>query len=160
MSEDKSNIQPSAASEAAVVSSKPPNDNHRDDNELKVKSEFLLSERPSCLASIIPLDNNSVDANNDNDGGDNNNNNKSSKKNNNKGQNKKRPRDKQIATTDKACLSIVRGETCPYQNSPKGCKYNHDLKEMLVNRPLDICDGDNGATWLKEEGCPFFRLRG
>ena len=158
MSEDNNNTQPSAASEE--VSSMPPNDNnHRDDDaySLKVKSEYLLSERPSCLASIIPLDNN-TDTNNNNNGNDDTNN--KSSKNNNKGQNKKRPRDKQIASSDKVCLSIVRGEPCPFQNSPKGCKYNHDLKEMLVNRPLDICDGTDGATWLKEEGCPFWRLRG
>ena len=138
---------------------------------VKVKSEYVLSERPSCLAppSVEPPrsengqgggddgSNNKDDRNNNNN---NNNGNKKANKKNRRGQNKKRPRDTKIAYGDKACLAVVRGEPCPFQNSERGCRYNHDLKEMLADRPKDIFEGEGGAEWLKEEGCPFWRMKG
>ena len=126
--------------------------------DLVVKSEYILSERPSCLAAPPPVvepTKPSDDSNNDKR--DNNNESKRSKK--NKGQNKKRPRDTRIAFGDKVCLTIVRGEPCPFLNTPKGCRYNHNLKEILANRPIDISDGEGGAVWLKG-GCPFWNSKG
>jgi len=125
--------------------------------DLVVKSEYILSERPACLAAPPPVEERTKlsDANNDNR--DNNNESKRSKK--NKGQNKKRPRDNRIAFGDKVCLAIVRGQPCPFLNTPKGCRYNHNLKEILANRPIDISDGENGAAWLKG-GCPFWNAKG
>jgi len=52
-------------------------------------------------------------------------------------------------------LAIIRGETCPFEN----CKYNHDLKEMMANRQLDLCEGEGGVEWLKGE-CPNWKLMG
>ena len=131
--------------------------------DLVVKSEYILSERPSCLAAL-PKEEGSRPPNttNDNTGDDrdNNNNNKNNKSKKKRGQNKKRPRDTKISFADKVCLAVVRGEPCPFQNSERGCRYNHDLKEILANRPIDISEGDGGAVWLKEEGCPFYNNKG
>ena len=122
--------------------------------DLVVKSEYILSERPSCLAAPPVEERTKPSDVNDRD---NNNESKRSKK--NKGQNKKRPRDNRIAFGDKVCLAIVRGQPCPFVNTPKGCRYNHNLKEILANRPIDISDGENGAAWLKG-GCPFWNMKG
>ena len=99
---------------------------------VQVKSEFLLDERPSCLVQEQPSSSTS------DNGGDNGTSKDDRKP--NRGQNKKRPRDSKIADADKACLAVVRGESCPFEKSDKGCRYNHDLKEMLANRPPDISD--------------------
>lgn len=123
--------------------------NIADPYAVKVKSQYVLSERPSCLAPPVEPPPRS-DSNNNNG----NNGNKSKRSKNNRGQNKKRPRDAKVAYAEKACLAVVRGEVCPFINSERGCRYNHDLKEMLANRPPDICDGEDGASWLKD-GCPF-----
>ena len=123
--------------------------------DLTVKSEYILSERPACLAAPPPVEERTTPS--DSDNRDNNNGSKRSKK--NKGQNKKRPRDTRIAFGDKVCLAIVRGQPCPFLNTPKGCRYNHNLKEILANRPIDISDGEGGAAWLKG-GCPFWNAKG
>ena len=123
--------------------------------DLVVKSEYILSERPSCLAAPPVEEPKPSNSNNDRD----NNNNVSKRSKKNKGQNKKRPRDNRIAFGDKVCLAIVRGEPCPFLNTPKGCRYNHNLKEILANRPIDISDGEGGAAWLKG-GCPFWNMKG
>lgn len=61
--------------------------------------------------------------------------NNSNKKKNRRGKNKKRPRDTVISYGDKMCQSVVCGEACPFVLTDKGCKYNHDIKEMLATRP-------------------------
>ena len=93
--------------------------------------------------------------------------NNNSKKKKNRGQNKKRPRDTYIAYGDKMCQSIVRGVACPFVLTDKGCKYNHNIKEMLATRPLDLhvmdTDGSGGAaTWFHDDGvgCPNYSLYG
>jgi tRNA-dihydrouridine synthase 3 len=116
---------------------------------VQVKSQFVLEERPSCLVHEQP----SSSENGGEDGTS-----KDDKK-ANRGQNKKRPRDSKISDTDKACLAVVRGESCPFEKSGKGCRYNHDLKEMLANRPVDISEGEGGADWLKDK-CPFWNKNG
>mmetsp|Transcript_14560 Transcript_14560/g.23842 ORF Transcript_14560/g.23842 Transcript_14560/m.23842 type:complete len:639 (-) Transcript_14560:134-2050(-) len=131
---------PAPAPEADAEPSPP------DSFTVQVKSEFLLDERPSCLVQE-PEDN----------GGDNETSTDDRKP--SRGQNKKRPRDSKIADADKACLAVVRGEPCPFEKSGKGCRYNHDLKEMLANRPEDISEGEEGADWLKDE-CPFWKKNG
>ena len=121
------------------------------DLDLRVKSEFVLSERPACLAPPPPPAppssgcGDGASSSQQNGGGS-----KRSKK--NRGQNKKRPRDARAAVGDKACLAVVRGEPCPFANTPRGCKYNHDLKEMLANRPDDIKE--------VEGGCPIWNMKG
>lgn len=141
------------------------NDGRDRDYAVRVKPEYVLSERPSCLAPPPsppppPAEErrgNVVDADDD----DNNDNRERGKKNgkNNRGMNKKRPRDAKIDYGEKACLAVVRGLSCPFLLSRGGCKYNHDLREMLANRPRDIHEGEGGAAWL-EGGCPFWIARG
>jgi len=133
---------------------------------VQVKSEYVLSERPPCLAppqetppvaaaaagEAIPNSTSTTDLGNGNTNGRNN-------KNKTRGQNTKRPRDSKIDFGDKACLAVVRGEVCPFLQTAKGCRYNHDLKELLANRPADLNEGEGGAEWLKNE-CPFWKSRG
>jgi tRNA-dihydrouridine synthase 3 len=148
---------PSATASDATAGSSAKGADPYDSYTVKVKSEFVVDERPSCLVQECDSATQPSSSTSEKDGNDNNG--SSNKKNNNRGQNKKRPRDSKISNADKACLAVVRGEPCPFEKSDKGCKYNHDLKEMLANRPVDISDGDGGATWLKDE-CPFWKKNG
>ena len=123
---------------------------------VKVKSQFVLDHRPACLAppadpprEVAQQDESSTADNN----------NKSKRSKNNRGQNKKRPRDTKVADAEKACLAVVRGQPCPFEKSERGCRYNHDLKEMLANRSPDICEGEGGAEWLRGN-CPFWNMKG
>jgi hypothetical protein len=108
----------------------------QDPYRVQVLSQYLVNERPPILSPIIPKTETPKE---------------DAKK---RGQNKKRPRDAKIAASQKACLQIIRGEDCPFAN----CKYSHDLKEMLANRPGDLCEGE-GLEWLRGE-CPNWKLRG
>lgn len=121
---------------------------------VKVKPEYVLTEPPSCLAPITEPENNHNNRIDDRDKHKNNNKNKNQSKRskNNRGQNKKRPRDFKTPLAEKACLAVVRGEPCPFLNSERGCRYNHDLKQMLADRPEDIKE--------IEGGCPLFNIRG
>jgi hypothetical protein len=123
---------------------------NRDQFRVQVKPQYLVSERPSILAPIEPKPDkdtaSSSNSNNDNGGK----NNKGKKR----GQNKKRPRDTKISSAQKACLQVIKGESCPFEN----CKYNHDLKEMLANRLPDLCE-EEGVDWLRGE-CPNWKLNG
>jgi hypothetical protein len=136
----------------------------RDPHAVHVKSEYVASERPSCLAAPPPppppsSSSSSADKNDAGGGGGGSGGGKNDRNNHRRGTNKKRPRDVRTNDIDRACQSIIRGETCPYQLSSGGCKYNHDLKGMLANRPGDIHEGDDGATWL-EGMCPSWIDRG
>ncbi len=128
--------------------------NKADDFAVKVKPEFVLTERSPILTPDKPV-NAVTPVSSDNGSGSGNGNDRRNNKKSRRGQNKKRPRDAKIAQEDKVCLAVVRGEECPF--GAEKCKYNHDLKEILANRPEDI-DGIDG--YLKEEGCPAWRLRG
>mmetsp|Transcript_640 Transcript_640/g.1473 ORF Transcript_640/g.1473 Transcript_640/m.1473 type:complete len:769 (+) Transcript_640:66-2372(+) len=128
---------------------------------VRVKPEHVSSERPACLAPLPPADPPRTEGerqynDNRNSGNKSNNN----KRNRNRGQNKKRPRDAQIDNSQKACLAVIRGEVCPFETADRKCRYNHDLKEMLADRPPDICHVVGGAVWLKEEGCPVWNAKG
>ena len=85
---------------------------------LQVKPEYILHERHSSLAPVDP----------------------SSQQQQNqqqrRGQTKKRPRDTIPENETKACLAIVRGETCPFEATK--CRFSHDLPELLRTRPEDI----------------------
>ena len=119
--------------------------NNKDQFRVQVQSQYLVSERPSILAPIEPKppkDTSVEDI-------------RGNKKGKKRGQNKKRPRDAKISSAHKACLQVIKGEECPFEN----CKYNHDLKEMMANRVDDLCDGDGGVEWLRGE-CPNWKLRG
>lgn len=89
-------------------------------------------------------------------------NNGKSKKRKKGGMNKKRPRDQKICDANKLCLSVVRGLPCSYGDS---CKFSHDIKAILADRPPDIKEIPssqmtlpNGATI--ECPCPNYRLWG
>ena len=117
---------------------------NKDQFRVQVQSQYLVDERPSILSPIAPIPDSSIK--HDNKDG-----NKSKK---NRGQNKKRPRDAKINCSQKACLQIIKGETCSFEN----CKYNHDLKEMMANRAVDLSE-EEGLQWLQGE-CPNWKLRG
>ncbi len=147
-----------------------PQPEHPADNDaarsfiVRVKSEYVLSERSPSLSppqETPPVEPAEVVLSNDNDNNTarKNDGRGASKNRKTRGQNTKRPRDSKIEFGDKACLAVVRGEPCPFLQSGKGCRYNHDLKEMLANRPLDLNEGEGGAEWLKDE-CPFWKSRG
>lgn len=103
---------------------------------LKVKPEYVLRQRASCLP---PLESfgaaDPVDA-------------RSNEKKTKKGRNPKRPRDTRIDHASKFCLAILRGEVCQYGDK---CRFPHDLNAFMASRPADI----------KEIGdCPIFAARG
>ena len=135
-------------------------------HSLKVKGEFVLSERPSALAPIpqeaasggatttaaaaaaaaadappVPSEAAGGHSEHDKKGG-------SRKK--RRGQNKKRPRDARIADSEKLCFRVVAGEECPY--GADKCRYSHDVKKALADRQPDIT--------TVEGGCPRFNLKG
>ena len=139
-------------------------DRRRDDQHaVRVKPEYVLPEeedRPPPPPTPTTDGGNGEgggrddDRRNDNDGdGD------DGGKKKNRGMNKKRPRDVKIDYGEKACLSVVRGQPCPFLTMAGGCKYNHDLRGMLSNRPADRHEGEGGAVWL-EGKCPFWISRG
>lgn len=130
--------------EAAVV---PGTDNNGWNNgdsstdfSVRVKNEFVLSERAPSLPPLRP----DGEVGEPKDGGKHEDN--RNKRNNNK---KKRPRDSRIESADKVCQAILRGDTCPFGQD---CRFSHDLKAYLECRPP-------GITQV-EGGCPVYRLRG
>jgi len=118
------------------------NDRNNDDGyTLKLKPEYVLTSRSSSLPPLPPPPPDTTTAS---DGK------RSKRSKRKKGQNKKRPRDARLSDGEKMCNAVVRGETCPY--GPDKCKYSHDLKQYLANRPPDIKE--------IEGGCPIWNLRG
>ncbi|KAL7534000.1 hypothetical protein ACHAWF_004692 [Thalassiosira exigua] len=133
---------------------------------IQVKPEYVLSERPACLAppppptpAPPPPDALAGDGDRSGSRGGGGGGRGSKRSKNNRGQNKKRPRDAKIADAEKACLAVVRGRPCPFEQGERRCRYNHDLKEMLANRPPDLGEGEGGVEWLKD-GCPFWKMNG
>jgi tRNA-dihydrouridine synthase 3 len=106
---------------------------------LQVKSEFVLSERAPSLTPMEKVEDTRGVKEDDRDrqGG--------KKK---KGQNKKRPRDARQDDSEKICLSVIRGDKCPFG---EGCKFSHDIKAYMATRPSDITE---------VEGCPNYNLHG
>jgi tRNA-dihydrouridine synthase 3 len=100
---------------------------------LKVKPEYILQERHPSLAPpplLVAED--------------------TAKK--NTGQNKKRPRDAHTPDELKACLAMVRGDECKFAN----CRFSHDMKELLANRPDDIAEITTGCPRFNTHGyCEF-----
>ena len=121
--------------------------------DLKVKSEFILQARAESLGPIKVVaeetgggDDRDRDARDDRD-------NRRKKKGKRRGQNKKRPRDIREDASEKVCMAILRGTTCPFGEN---CKFSHDLKGYMAKRPSDI-------TELAEAmggSCPTFRNTG
>lgn len=115
-----------------------------DQNEtfsVNIKPEFILAERSS---SLPPLPDPPVS-----DQQDDREDNKRKNRNLKKQMSKKRPRDARLPAEEKVCHSIIRGEKCPYGNK---CRYNHDKKSVLENRPPDLTQ--------VEGGCPRYNTKG
>lgn len=143
------------------------NNNKKDNNEeddkfsLKVKPEYILTERPASLGPIRleeSSSNGGVDDSNNNNGRDgtddrDNDGRESGKqrrsRRQSRGQNKKRPRDVRQDDSEKVCSSLLKGNECPYGD---GCKFSHDLASFLATRPTDISE--------VEGGCPNFNTFG
>ena len=125
-------------------------------HDIPIKQQYIADKRPACLTQALaqparkPDDAQPTGSRDDNTG-------KNGKK--RRGQNKKRPRDSKISNEEKLCLAVVKGLTCPFETSSKGCRYSHDLKAYLSTRPADLCDEPDGVTWLKGE-CPYWKKRG
>ena len=96
---------------------------------LQVKPEYILQERHSSLA---PVETSPPEQQQPR-----------------RGQTKKRPRDTIPENETKACLAIVRGETCPFEATK--CRFSHDLPELVRTRPEDIPHIDH---------CPKFHMYG
>jgi hypothetical protein len=92
----------------------------------RVKPEYILSQPPihrstEVDAATAVTHNNTAEEH------------ASSKKINN--HKKRRPKDDKVDSAFKLCLAIIQGRVCPYGDS---CKYSHDMKDMLAQRPVDI----------------------
>ena len=155
MSEAPAPAKENATTTATVSESKNPNDGKKTDQNdifsLKVKKDFVLDKRPPSLGDLppeaVPEDSANHNNNNNNGGGDDRD--RGGGKKNRKKKNKKRPRDPRTPNSEKVCLSVLRGDKCPYGDT---CKFSHDLQEYLKTRPEDL-------TFL-EDGCPNFRETG
>lgn len=122
-----------------------------DQNEiysLKVKKQFIVDQRPSSLGDLPPEntngdarqqqeDNNEID----NGGG------------SNRKKRKKRgkKRNHNVPQMEKVCLSVLRGDPCPYKEK---CKFSHDLSSYLASRPSDF------EITTIEGGCPSYNETG
>ena len=84
---------------------------------LRVKKDYILDQRPPSLGDLPPE---AVSEDSVNRGDDRDRNNKKNKRKNNK----KRPRDSRTPNSEKVCLSVVRGDTCPYGET---CRFSHNL---------------------------------
>jgi tRNA-dihydrouridine synthase 3 len=135
-----------SAPPAAENGAKPIDDRDRTDQNdrysLKVKSEFVLSERAPNLTPLEKVEDTrgaKVDDRDRQSG---------KKRKKSKGQNKKRPRDARQDDSEKVCMSAIRGDKCPFGD---GCKFSHDIKAYMATRPTDITQVD---------GCPNYKLHG
>jgi hypothetical protein len=117
---------------------------------LRVKPEFVLTERSSSLPPIVVASNNSSGDRGgqppEHENGDTRN---LSKKKNRRGQNKKRPRDVRQDDSEKICMALIRGDSCPYSGE---CRFSHDVKSFMATRMADIAE--------VEDGCPNYNIHG
>jgi hypothetical protein len=110
----------------------------------RLKAEFIVDERPSCLTSLdapkpsiqgaeaAPVVKLKEEEQNEESG----------KKKKMRGMNKKRPRDAKVSLREKVCLSVLQGNICPFvaKGDDEQCPYNHDLTLLLQERPQDISE--------------------
>ena len=122
--------------------------NHNNDPsslyELKVRQEYIVADRPSCLGPLPSPTLGPADAGGDHDDRD-----RKQSKRAKKGMNKKRPRETRTPDNEKLCLFIIQGETCPHEGS---CKFSHDVQEYIRTKPEDLTAIDGG--------CPAYRIQG
>jgi hypothetical protein len=111
---------------------------------LKVKPQYILAERASSLPPVMDTRDHQEEYNS----GEAQESGKRSRK--RRGQNKKRPRDVRQDASEKVCMAILRGDVCPFDEGK--CRFSHDLKGFMVNRPPDIAE--------VEGGCPIYNKHG
>ena len=106
-------------------------------HDLRVKPEFILQARAECLGPIkIVAEETPGAAADDRDSRDD----RDKRKKRNKkrrGLNKKRPRDVREEASEKVCMAVLRGATCPFGEN---CRFSHDLKGYMATRPSDITE--------------------
>jgi len=149
--EAKQEVQDKSINPVPTPSAKvsPDNRSAEDKFTLKVKPEFV---NKNCVADTLPSSNVRKEGTpQEKDERVKDENGKNEKRKNRRGRNKKRPRDMKIDEAKKACMLTMRGEVCPFGDS---CKYSHDLKEMLANRPPDITQVEKDENNIR---CPRFR---
>lgn len=121
-------------SETSVDDNKPkPAADRFDAFSVPVKQEFILSKRAESLPGLR-TENLVLEK-------------KDPKK-------KKRPRDARLAQADKLCPYLTRGEKCKFTDEE--CKYSHDMKSFLANRPPDIKElGCACVNYTLHGQCPY-----
>lgn len=124
-------------------------------DDLPVKAEFILQARAESLGPIkVMIEESGVGDDRDGrDDRDNGGGRRKKKRNRKGGQNKKRPRDVREDASEKVCMAILRGATCPFGDS---CRFSHDLKGYMATRPSDITE----LAKAMGGGCPVFKNRG
>ena len=106
-------------------------------HSLKIKPEYVLSERAKSLGPIETVhveteEDHVIDDRDRNDGGQRG---RKKRRRVGRGQTKKRPRDARQDASQKICMAVLRNAPCPYGDS---CRFSHDLNEYMKTRPADI----------------------
>ena len=106
-------------------------------HSLKIKPEYVLSERAKSLGPIETVhveteEDHVIDDRDRNDGGQRG---RKKRRRGGRGQTKKRPRDARQDASQKICMAVLRNAPCPYGDS---CRFSHDLNEYMKTRPADI----------------------
>ena len=121
-------------------------DRDYDQFELRVKPDYILKERATCLGAI-PGDRQEVaDPKQKKDDRD-------SRQGGGKNQRKtkkKRARDERQDDSEKMCMAVMQSQPCPY--GEEKCRFSHDIKSFMARRPEDIKE--------LEGGCPLFKAYG
>lgn len=112
--------------------------------ELKVKPDYILKERAESLGPI-PEDRKEIDRRQQNSAEDSRQSGKKQRKNK-----QKRARDERQDDSEKMCMSVMRDQPCPF--GEEKCRFSHDIKSFMAQRPEDIKE--------LEGGCPIFNAYG
>jgi len=67
-----------------------------------------------------------------------------------RGQNKKRPRDKRVASKERLCPSLKVSIPCPFSTD---CRFSHDIEGYMAQKPADI--GDRCVLFEQHGVCPY-----
>lgn len=113
---------------------------HQQEDDIKVKPEYILSElHPTLTPPTDPRSSNDANENSN------------QKQKENRHKKNKRELKKRSLENDgnsKLCKAFSMGNVCPFGDD---CKFSHDVKEVLNSRVEDIKEID---------GCPHFDLKG
>jgi len=67
-----------------------------------------------------------------------------------RGQNKKRPRDKRVASSERLCPSLKITVPCPFSTD---CRFSHDIDGYMAQKPADI--GEKCVIFEQYGECPY-----